>query len=381
MEKILTAAIERGASDLHIKAGDVFRARINGELVALSKQPLTPDQTKSIVLNILPTQSDKDRIDDILDFDCSWGLSGVGRFRVSIFRQRGSFAAILRVIPIEIPKLDTIGTPDIIKKIVKKERGMILVTGVTGSGKSTTQAAMIDHLNETTSRHILTLEDPIEFLHRNGKCSISQREIGTDTVNFRDALKYALRQDPNVILIGEMRDAESIDIAMKAAETGHLVISTLHTQDTASTIARMIAVFPEGEQSTVRMRLSESLAAIISQRLLPKKVGKGRVVATEILVATETIRACIAEENRLSEIRNHIAEGRLSYGMQTFDQSLAELVKDDKIDFEVALAAASNPHDFELQMKLVSNEYQVDQTEQLSEFAIKDGWITDPNKQ
>jgi twitching motility protein PilT len=348
LEKILLHAIEKGASDLHIKAGDVFRARIHGRLVPLTKQRLTPEQTRAIALQFLPTEKDRERIDELRDFDCSWGIPGMGRFRVNISRQRGSMMIVMRVIPKVVPTLEELGLPPVVADVAARERGLILVTGVTGSGKSTTQAAMIEHMNQSMQRHIVTLESPIEFLHRDAHCSISQREVGSDTESFRDGLRAALRQDPDVILIGEMRDTESIQIALKAAETGHLVISTLHTRDAASTISRLVAVFPREEQEMVRIRLADCLEAVVSQRLLPRKDGNGRALAAEVMIVTAAIRDCIVDPEHLHQIRDLIAEGRVQYGSQTFDQALTELVQSDRVDFAIAKAAATNPADFEL---------------------------------
>ena len=354
MEKIIKAAVERGASDLHIKAGDVFRARINGRLVALTKQTLTPDQTKAIALHLIPNEDDRARIDKITDYDCSWAAPGVGRFRVNIMRQRSSFMIVMRVISINVPNFQDLKLPPVMAKVADAERGMVLVTGVTGSGKSSTMAALVDHINRTQNRHILTLENPIEFLHRDNQSSITQREIGSDTNDFKTGLRAALRQDPDVIMIGEMRDAETIDTAMKAAETGHLLISTLHTADAQSTILRIMAMFPPDEQEVVRIRMAESLHAVISQRLLPRASGSGRVVAAEIMLATPAVRDMIADGKRINEIRDYIADGREQYGTQTFDQHLADLVAAGEVTFEVAKAAATNPSDFELKMRMFS---------------------------
>lgn len=350
MEKIIKAAVDRGASDLHIKAGDVFRARIDGRLVPLTKQALTPEQTRAIALRLIPSEEDRARIDKIQDYDCSWGAQGIGRFRVNILRQRSSFMIVMRVIPFEVPTFDKLRLPPVLKSIAETERGMILVTGVTGSGKSSTMAALINHINATTHKHILSLENPIEFLHRDIQSSITQREVGVDTDSFKMGLRAALRQDPDVILIGEMRDAETIDTAMKAAETGHLLVSTLHTPDAQSTVLRVLAMFPPEEQDVVRVRLAESLAAVVSQRLLPKKAG-GRAAALEVMIVTPTIRDLILDADRTGEIRDFIAEGREQYGMQTFDQHLADLVTSGEVDFSVALAASTRPSDFELNMK------------------------------
>lgn len=352
MEKIIKAAVERGASDLHIKAGDVFRARIDGRLVPLTKQALTPDQTRNIALRLIANEDDKARIDKLLDYDCSWGAPGIGRFRVNILRQRSSFMIVMRVIPFEVPSFDKLGVPPVLKTISDAERGMVLVTGVTGAGKSTTMAAMINHINQHQNKHIVTLENPIEFLHRDLKSSVTQREIGVDTESFRMGLRAALRQDPDVVLIGEMRDPETIDTAMKAAETGHLLISTVHTPDAQSTVMRIIAMFPPEEQDAVRVRLAEALHAVVSQRLLPRADGKGRVAALEIMVVTPTIRELMLDRDRIGEIHDFIAEGREQYGMQTFDQHLEELVTSGTVEFNVALAASTRPSDFQLKMMM-----------------------------
>ncbi len=355
METIIQTAVQRGASDIHIKGGDFVRARINGALVPLTKQKLTPEHSRAFALKVLPTDRVRQTIEDLQDYDCSWGLAGVGRFRVNVMRQRGSFNIILRVIPYEVPTLDKLGLPGVVERIALAERGLILVTGVTGSGKSSTLAAMIQHMNIHTRRHIVTLEDPIEFLHRDQNCSVSQREVGSDTESFRRGLRAALRQDPDVIQIGEMRDAETIDIALKAAETGHLVVSTLHTKDATNTVGRLISSFPPEEQHTVRLRLADALYAVISQRLLPRKGGKGRAVAAEVMVRSGTIEDCIRDAEKTAEIRDHIAAGRETYGMQTFDQHLADLVRSGDVDFATAREAASNPSDFELKARLAGD--------------------------
>jgi twitching motility protein PilT len=359
MEKIIKAAVDRGASDLHIKAGDVFRARIDGKLVPLTKQRLTPEQTKAIALRFIPSEEDRARIDKILDFDCSWGAPGIGRFRINILRQRSSFMIVMRVIPFEVPTLEQLRLPAVLQTIASAERGMILVTGVTGSGKSSTMAAMIDYINRSTQKHIVTLENPIEFLHRDVSCSLTQREIGTDTESFRSGLRAALRQDPDVILIGEMRDPETVDTAMKAAETGHLLISTLHTPDATTTVSRIVAMFPPEEQDVVRVRLADALHAVVSQRLLRRRDGHGRVAALEVMTVTSTIRDLILDQNRTSEIREFIGEGREQYGMQTFDQHLMDLVQADQVEYEAAVANATNPSDFELQMRTFRRQSRV----------------------
>jgi twitching motility protein PilT len=350
MIEIFKAAVQKSASDLHIKAGDYLRARIHGKLVPMTQQRLTGDQVRQLAMKLMPNDEDRARIDEFMDYDCSWGMPGLGRFRVNILKQRGSFMIVMRVIPIEIPSLDDLNLPPILAKISNHERGLILVTGVTGSGKSSTMAAMIDWMNEHKNLHIVTLENPIEFLHRDKKCSITQRDIGTDTESFMTGLRAALRQDPDVILIGEMRDRQTIETALKAAETGHLVISTLHTKNAVQTLSRIIAVFEPTEQEMIRIRLSESLQAVISQRLLPLKDRPGRVAALEIMIATGTIRDCLRDPNRLDDIYDLIDEGHSHYGSQTFDQHLIDLVTDGMVDFQVAKAAANNPTDFELKM-------------------------------
>jgi len=351
MEKIIKAAVDRGASDLHIKAGDVFRARIDGKLVPLTKQRLTPEQTKAIALRLIPSEDDRSRIDRIRDYDCSWGMPGIGRFRVNILRQRSSFMIVMRVIPFDVPTFDSLKLPAVLGQVATAEQGMILVTGVTGSGKSSTMAAIINHINQTQARHILTLENPIEFLHRDIGCSVTQREIGTDTDDFRMGLRAALRQDPDVILIGEMRDAETLDTAMKAAETGHLLISTLHTPDAVTTVSRIVAMFPPEDQEIARLRLSEALHAVVSQRLLPRADGHGRVAALEVLICTDILRDMIKDKERTSELTDYIGDSREKYGMQTFDQHLIDLLSDGVVTYETAVAASSDPKEFERQAR------------------------------
>lgn len=353
IERIIKAAVERGASDVHIKAGDVVRARIDGRLVVLTKQALTAEQTRAIALHFLMSDAERSMIDTLKDHDCSWHSPGVGRFRVNIMRQRAAHSIVMRVIPEIVPTFQSLKLPPVLDRIAQTERGMVLVTGVTGSGKSSTMAALVNAINASHEKHILTLENPIEFIHADLKSSVTQREVGIDTESFRMGLRAALRQDPDVILIGEMRDPETIDTAMKAAETGHLLISTLHTPDAQSTIMRIVAMFPPEEQTVVRMRLAESLHAVVSQRLMPRANGQGRVLACEVMIVTSTIRDLIAEGN-IVEIRDYIADGA-QYGMRTFDQHLTELVNGNEVTFEVAKAAATNPADFELSFRMGRN--------------------------
>ncbi|HYK81974.1 MAG TPA: PilT/PilU family type 4a pilus ATPase [Gemmatimonadales bacterium] len=359
IEQIIKAAIDRGASDLHIKAGDVFRARIDGKLVPLTKQRLTPEQTRAIAAHLIANEEDRARLDKLRDYDCSWGMPGVGRFRVNILRQRSSFMIVMRVIPFDVPTVDTLKLPAVLTTIASAERGIILVTGVTGSGKSSTMAAIVNHINQTQHKHILTLENPIEFLHRDINCSVTQREIGVDTDDFHVGLRAALRQDPDVVLIGELRDVETIDTAMKAAETGHVVISTLHTPDAVTTVSRLVSMFPPGEQDVARLRLAETLQAVLAQRLLPRADGHGRVAALEILICTGTARDLIRDVKRTTELHDYIRDARDQYGMQTFDQHLMDLVADGAVAYETALAAATSPADFELQMRTLRRRTRV----------------------
>jgi len=341
MEKIIKAAVERGASDLHIKAGDVFRARINGKLVALTKQRLTPDQTRAIALKLIASEEDRARIDRLRDFDCSWGMPGVGRFRVNVLRQRSSFMIVMRVIPFTVPSLESLRLPDVLKTIAESERGLVLVTGVSGSGKSSTIAAMVHHINKTQQKHVVTVENPIEFLHRDLSSSITQREVGVDTDSLVVGLRAALRQDPDVVVLGDIADAETIDSAIKGAETGHLVIASMPTADTVTTIERVIATLPRDEREVARMRFAESLRAVVAQQLLPEKDEKGQVPAVEVLLATPAVRECIRDQSRMGELRKLMADGRKQSGSQTYEQHVAELVEAGLITGDTARAAVA----------------------------------------
>jgi twitching motility protein PilT len=285
------------------------------------------------------------------DIDLAYSVPGLGRFRCSIFIQRGTIGIVFRVIPMKIPTIEELNLPEVIKKISMEQRGLILVTGTTGSGKSTTLAAMIDLINAARTEHIMTIEDPIEYLHRDKKSIVNQREIGSDTESFSKSLRQALRQDPDVILVGEMRDFETIQTALIAAETGHLVLSTLHTIDAPETINRIISVFPPYQHKQIRMQLSSVLRSIISMRLLPKADGKGRVPAVEVLIATAMIKDCIVDPDKTKLIPDTIEQGTLHYGMQSFDQSLFSLFKSGLITYEEALKRATNPDDFALKVK------------------------------
>ena len=345
--QLLAAAVKNGASDLHLKAGAPPALRINGALLPVKVPALMPEDTKAVADFILKGSRWKGSLDDLRDWDTSYAVEDVGRFRCNIFRQKGNFALVLRAIPFNVPTVESLGLPPVVKSMAEYERGLILLTGVTGSGKSSTLAAIVRQINETTRAHILTIEDPIEFLHEDKLSRVTQREIGPDTGGFSQALRAALRQDPDVILVGEMRDAETIEIALKAAETGHLVLSTVHTTDAAKTIGRICDAFPADAQEAVRHRLAENLKGSISQRLLPKATGKGRVVAAEIMVSTESIKDFIINPDRTHEMADYLAKNRDIYGTQSFDQHLAELYKGGQITLDVAKSAASNPSDFE----------------------------------
>jgi twitching motility protein PilT len=337
MEKIIKAAVERGASDLHIKAGDVFRARIDGKLVPLTKQRLTPEQTRAIAAKLLPNAEDRTRLDQIKDFDCSWGMPGVGRFRVNVLRQRSSFMIVMRVIPFTVPTIEDLGLPPIVATLAEAEQGLVVVAGVTGSGKSSTVAAMLNHINQNLHRHIVTIENPIEFLHRDVKCSVTQREVGVDTASYSVGLQAALRQDPDVIVAGELTDTETLDAGIKAAEMGRLVITTLPTSDAVTTVARLHAMFPAPERDIGRIRLSEALRGVIAQRLLPRRDGQGRVAAVEVLLGTPATRAVLREPDRPDVLRAEIARGGAS-GMQTFEQHVAQLLEQELISPDTAAA-------------------------------------------
>src|SRR3954465_2013491 len=338
---ILLAVIERNASDLHIAAGAAPSIRLRGKLQAVEDFPkLTAQDTQEIIYSILNDDQRK-RLENDLQIDFAYAIPNVGRFRVNAYRQRSALGAAFRRIPTEIPALDTLGLPAVVRELVKKPRGLVLVTGPTGSGKSTTLASMIDVINATRDEHIMTVEDPIEFLHGHKRCLVNQRELGSDALSFAHALKAALRQDPDVILVGEMRDLETISTALTAAETGHLVFATLHTQDAPQTVDRVIDVFPSEQQGQVRMMLSVALQGILTQQLLPTADGAGRVVAVEALVPTPAVRNLI-REGKTHQIYSAIQTGA-SHGMQTMDSALADLVRKGKLSRELAMLRAGHP--------------------------------------
>ncbi len=351
VNELLTTVVSKHASDLHIKVGSFPIVRINGELTPIEEMPkITQEDALSIVSTVM-TDAQKRRFIEKKEIDLSYGVSGLGRFRVNVFQQRGTIGMVFRVIPMKISTIEELGLPKILEKLALEPRGLILVTGTTGSGKSTTLAGMIEHINMYKTMHVMTIEDPIEFLYRDKKSLINQREIGNDADTFANALRSALRQDPDVILVGEMRDFETISTALTAAETGHLVLSTLHTVDASETINRIIAVFPPYQQKQVRMQLASVIRGIVSLRLVPRTDGKGRAPAVEVMIATATIRECIIDPEKTRKINDLIAAGSSQYGMQTFDQSFYKLYKAELISYEEALRRCSNPDDFALKVK------------------------------
>ena len=372
LNEILKVAIHGGASDIHLKTGLPPLFRVDGALVPLRDgDRITAEQMESMAFAMMnPVQ--KARYEEEREADLAYGIPGLGRFRVNIFQQRGSIGIVLRVIPFGVKTIEELNLPEVIKKISREHRGLILVTGTTGSGKSTTLAAIIEQINSERTSHIMTIEDPIEFLIRDRRSIVNQREIGVDTHSFANALRGALRQDPDVILVGEMRDFETIETALTAAETGHLVMSTLHTLDATETINRIISVFPPYQQKQVRLQLSTVLKAVISQRLVPRADGKGRVPALEVLVSTGLVRELIADKDRTKEIPEAISKGFTTYGMQSFDQSLMQLVKEGLVTYEEALKNVSNPDDFALRYRGIAStsdsnwdDFQGEETEGL----------------
>ncbi len=355
LNEILKIGVAQGASDIHIRVGLPPIFRIDGRLYPLkNSNRLTFEDVNKIAFLIM-NEVQKERFKQLKEVDLSYGVSGLGRFRVNIFRQRGSIGMVFRVIPTTIKTFEELNLPKILEKISMEPRGLILVTGATGSGKSTTLASMVEYINTHKTCHIITIEDPIEFLFRDKKSIITQREVGNDTESFASALRSALREDPDVILVGEMRDQETIKTALIAAETGHLVMSTLHTMDAVESINRIVAMFDLTQQKQIRLQLSAVLKAVISQRLLPRADGKGRVPAVEIMVSTARIRECIADRDRTKEIYDAIVKGYTTYGMQSFDQSLMALLKKNLISYEEALKNSSNPSDFALRVKGISS--------------------------
>ena len=350
IDDLLRTATHSGASDLHIKAGSPPFMRVGGELRPIPDVPrLSQEDTLDMAFSMMSNRQ-KQRFKEFFEADIAYGVSGLGRFRANVFQQRGTIGMVLRIIPDTVRSLNELSMPPVIERVAAEQRGLILVTGTTGSGKSTTLAAIIDHINATRGGHIVTIEDPIEFLHRDRRSFISQREVDVDTRSFAEALRGALRQDPDVILVGEMRDNETIATALTAAETGHLVLSTLHTLDATETVTRIVSSFPPHHQKSVRIQLAGILRAVISMRLVRAASGTGRVPAAEIMVSTGLIRDYILHEEKTSMIRDAIAAGTSQYGMQTFDQSLFNLFQSGLITLEEALRGASNPDEFRLRV-------------------------------
>jgi twitching motility protein PilT len=356
---LLKRAVERGASDLHLKVGSLPMARIHGNLIAIDADKRLDHEDLVEMAAAIMSNTHRQKFKDAQEVDLAYSVPGLGRFRCNVFQQRGTIGMVLRVIPVQVRSIDALGLPPVLTRIATEERGLVLVTGTTGSGKSTTLAAMVDYINNTRSSHIITIEDPIEYLHRDALAIINQREIGVDTRSFAFALRSALRQDPDVILVGEMRDQETIETALHAAETGHLVFSTLHTLDATETINRIISVFPPHQQKQIRLQLSTVLKAAVSQRLVPSIDGSNRVPAVEVLVATAFIRDCIVDKEKTHLIQGAIAAGTSQYGMQTFDQSIFDLFSKGFISYEEALRWASNVDEFKLRVQGISTTSDV----------------------
>ena len=348
---LLKIAVERKASDLHLKVGAFPVIRVDGTLIPLADmRRLMQEDTIAMAFSIMSARQ-KEKFKNNFEIDIAYNVPNLGRFRCNIFQQRGTVGLVLRVIPAKILSIKELLLPPVLEKICQEQRGLVLCTGTTGSGKSTTLAAMIDHINATRNEHVMTIEDPIEFLHRDKKSIVNQREVDVDTKGFSLALRSALRQDPDVILVGEMRDYETIETALTAAETGHLVFSTLHTLDATETINRIIAVFPPHQQKQIRLQLGAVLKAAISLRLMPRADGLGRVPAAEILIRTNYVRECIENKEKTKYIKDAIQQGTSQYGMQTFDQSLYSLYKSGLITLEEALKRATNPNEFKLRIQ------------------------------
>jgi len=374
---LLKAATDRGASDLHLKVGSHPVVRVDGRLMPLTAEKrLMQEDTIAMAFSIMSARQ-KQKFKDNFEIDMAYSVPGLGRFRCSVFQQRGTVGLVLRVIPVRILTIKELLLPPVMEVIASERRGLILVTGTTGSGKSTSLAAMIDYINSTRTEHIMTIEDPIEFLHRDKKSLVNQREVEVDTKTFSFALRSALRQDPDVILVGEMRDYETIETALHAAETGHLVLSTLHTLDATETVNRIISVFPPHQQKQIRLQLASVLKSVISMRLVPRADGKGRVPAVEVLRSTAYIRDCVENKEKTKLIRDAIAAGTSQYGMQTFDQSLFRLYKQELISFEEALRQASNPDEFKL--KVAGIHSTADMSAEQMEATLRDSESVDPH--
>ena len=351
---LLKVAVDQGASDLHLKVGSFPMMRVRGQLCAASEDKRLDHEDVVAISAAVMSTAQRQKFKEAQEVDLAYSVPGLGRFRCNIFQQRGTVGLVLRVIPMQIRTIEELMLPPVLNQIGIEERGLVLVTGTTGSGKSTTLAAMIDHINRTRTAHVMTVEDPIEFLHRDQLSLINQREVSVDTRSFAQALRSALRQDPDVILVGEMRDFETIETALLAAETGHLVFSTLHTLDATETINRIIAVFPPHQQKQVRLQLASVLKAVISQRLIPRLDGRGRAPAVEVMISTPFIRDCIVDKEKTHLIPGAIGSGTSQYGMQTFDQSIFGLFQRQLVTYEEALRWASNVDEFKLKVQGIS---------------------------
>lgn len=338
LHQLLKKAIAAGARDIHLKVGQPPGARVRGEMVYFRVDRLRPEDTEAVARHVIQDPGVRDALPALREHDCAYSVPEIGRFRVNVYRQRGSIAVVMRVIPARIPTFEQLGAPAVCADLAQKDRGLVLCVGAAGNGKSSTLAAMIGHMNATLSRHIVTIEDPIEFLHDDDRSSVSQREIGHDTTSFASALRSALRQDPDVIQVGEIRDAETMQIALKAAETGHLVLSTLHTPDVGRTVNRMLAL-AEGQADDLRERIADALQGIVAQRLLPRADGAGMALAAEVLVATGSVRESIRRPVGNPPLKELMESGQGIYGMQTFEQHLRQLVRDGVLDREVAKQA------------------------------------------
>jgi len=345
---LLKIAVESSASDLHLKVGSFPMMRVRGELIPATQEKRLDHEDVVGLSAAIMSASQRQRFKDAQEVDLAYSVAGLGRFRCNVFQQRGTVGLVLRVIPMRIRTIEELGLPQILKKIALEERGLVLVTGTTGSGKSTTLAALIDYINQTRCVHVMTVEDPIEFLHRDQRSLVNQREVSVDTRSFAQALRSALRQDPDVILVGEMRDFETIETGLLAAETGHLVLSTLHTLDATETVNRIIAVFPPHQQKQIRLQLATVLKAVISQRLIPTVDGSARAAAVEVMISTPFIRDCIVDKEKTHLIPSAIAAGTSQYSMQTFDQSIFSLVEQGMVSYEEALRWVSNVDEFKL---------------------------------
>jgi twitching motility protein PilT len=351
---VLRQMLEENASDLHLKVGCAPTLRVDGHLKNLNMPPLRSDDMKALAEQIMPPKRRRE-FEDLKEADFALGVPGIGRFRVNAFQQRGTIAYAFRVVPFQAQTIAELNLPPVVEQIAMKPRGLVLVTGITGSGKSTALAAMIQYINQNRSANIITIEDPIEFLHRDNKARINQREVGTDTATFEQALRRVLRQDPDVLLVGEIRDLPTLDTAMKAADTGHLVFSTLHTTDATQTINRILSFYPPHQQAEVRFLLASALEAVISLRLIPRADRAGRVPACEVLVNTAAVRDNIRDMSKSLNIPELIAEGTIQYGMQSFDQSLMNWYKKGVISYENALYNATNPSEFALRVQGVAS--------------------------